>query len=198
VHTEGHFGSINEIFVSLAELTKKKLVRDNCYRQLLNINTFNVEDEKETSKRFQKYMKRKQPLINGNWENGRNIFHIACRHRDTKYIEELLDSEDSLKTLLCEKDEFQWTPLHYACRFHPKNEKLIVELLEKCPDAVLESDRCNRHPLHIACNSMASLKVIELLLRTEENMETERERKPSVLTRTKYLKVRHSSIKQPH
>ena len=63
-------------------------------------------------------------------------------------------------------DDYSWTALHYACRFAPDNESLIASLIANTPDSVNMSDRFNRYPLHIACDSSATIEVIRLLLKS--------------------------------
>jgi len=63
------------------------------------------------------------------------------------------------------RDAHGWYPLHYACRFSAGDDHLFKMLLSKCPpEALLQADRFNRHPLHIACDSNASPNVIKMLL----------------------------------
>jgi hypothetical protein len=63
-------------------------------------------------------------------------------------------------------DDYGWTALHYACRFASDNESLITRLIANTPDSVDMSDRFNRYPLHIACDSSATIEVIRLLLKS--------------------------------
>jgi len=65
---------------------------------------------------------------------------------------------------LNQRDKCGWTALHYACRFMSDNDSLVQMLLENSPDAVHMPDQFNRFPLHLACDSETSIKVIKLLL----------------------------------
>ncbi len=125
------------------------------------------------------------------WDNGRNIFHLACRFGDTDDLKTLLYFEELVPdSVLRAKDDFNWTPLHYACRFRSNDESLIGLLLVNCPDAVLDSDNFDRYPLHLACESNPSTEVVKLLLKYE-NQNRKKNDSPVVLKMTKHLKVRN-------
>ena len=98
------------------------------------------------------------------WKNGRNIFHIACCFGNVEEVEKLLSEETNPEGVLSEMDKSKWSPLHYVCRYRPRDEKLIKFLLDNCPKIILKCDIFGRYPLHIACDSMPSKEVVQLLL----------------------------------
>jgi hypothetical protein len=95
----------------------------------------------------------------------KRILNEAIKNqRPLEEIEKLvrMHGEGNLNQL----DYYGWTSLHYACRFMPDNDSLVLMLLENSPDAAHMPDRFNRFPLHLACDSGTSVKVIKLLLKT--------------------------------
>ena len=95
----------------------------------------------------------------------KHILNEAIKNqRPLEEIEKLvrMHGEGNLSQL----DYYGWTSLHYACRFMPDNDSLVLMLLENSPDAAHMPDRFNRFPLHLACDSGTSVKVIKLLLKT--------------------------------
>ncbi len=92
-------------------------------------------------------------------------FHRALRcKKEPKEIKEM--GKDYIIT----RDRIGWTALHYACRFYADNPIIIKYLVEEkfSSEEQLKSlnvrDDCYRYPLHIACDSHASIEVIVLLL----------------------------------
>ena len=83
------------------------------------------------------------------------------------------------------EDAHGFYPLHYACRFSADDVDLFELLIDSCPAAaVVQPDRFNRYPLHIACDSNPSPLVIKMLLETHFNA------KDVVKEKTKYTEVR--------
>ena len=76
---------------------------------------------------------------------------------------------DSIFKKLKQK-EFQWTPLHYLCRFAP-NDALVMKvvLVYFGNDIVTKSDILGRYPLHISCDSRATQEVIQMLIEAERS-----------------------------
>ncbi len=82
------------------------------------------------------------------------------------------------------EDAHGFYPLHYACRFSANDVDLFELLIDSCPAAaVVQPDRFNRYPLHIACDSNPSPLVIKMLLETHFNA------KDIVKEKTKYTEV---------
>ena len=101
------------------------------------------------------------------------LIHRACRSGCGKdEIDILLRTEGEVENLSFQDDGLRWTPLHYACRFSPKDVDLIEYLVELCDAAILKKDRYGRYPLHIACDSLASTEVISILLRRDRDCDT--------------------------
>ena len=83
---------------------------------------------------------------------------------------ELIDTQlasgaNEIKPVTTERmKKCDWTPLHFVCRFRPRNHDLVKHMLEKYPQAAREKDEYCRYPLHIAVDSGASADVVKLLL----------------------------------
>lgn len=79
-----------------------------------------------------------------------------------------VDIDDIFKKL--KQKEFQWTPLHFLCRFAP-NDSLVmkVALAYFGNDTVTKPDILNRYPLHIACDGRATQEVIQVLIEAERS-----------------------------
>ena len=108
----------------------------------------------------------------------RTLIHEACKAGcEIGTIERHLDENEVAN--LDHQDIFGCTPLHYACRHHPRNDALINLLIENCNKAVVMKDRFNRYPLHIACDSNASSNVIAALIRADQA-------KTTILQKTKF------------
>jgi len=100
-------------------------------------------------------------------QDQRTVLHKACHATlGIEFIKELLLTYKG--NLSCQ-DDFGWTPLHYACRFSPKDSALIKLLVDMCPQAALQADPYFRFPLHIACDSDSNSEVIEALLERDKS-----------------------------
>jgi ankyrin repeat protein len=143
-----------------------------------------------------KFLQKQQKKLNSTLKHGRNAFHELCRITDDGSISDLTSGEEleelfkssstnhlQLTKKLRTKDQFGWTPLHYACRFRANDLKLIDALLQKCPNAFFDKDRFDRFPLHLALEGSFSPEVIKSLLKHDK------ENKITFAT-TKHLKVR--------
>jgi len=103
-------------------------------------------------------------------DDKKTLFHRACHaYLGVDFTKVLLESEEVHN--LSYRDSFGWTPLHYACRFSPKDSSLIELLVQACPAAVLVRDYYGRYPLHIACDSDTSADVITSLLAADTSPE---------------------------
>jgi len=103
-------------------------------------------------------------------EDKRTAIHMACHAAlGHEFISNVL-SYVEYKRDLSYQDHIGWNPLHYACRFSPSDYTLIKLLVTECPEAVVQVDFYNRSPLHIACNSDTSEKVIAVLLEADTNI----------------------------
>jgi len=104
-------------------------------------------------------------------DDPKTLFHMAC-HADlgANFMYFMLENNQETDEL-SHKDEFGWSPLHYACRFSPRNEKLIKLLVNKCKGAVQMADNYGRYPLHIACDSNTSAKVVTTLIKADTTSE---------------------------
>jgi len=100
-------------------------------------------------------------------EDKRRVIHMACHAAlGHEFISDVLSNVEE-KENLSYQDSLGWNPLHYACCFSPRDYTLIKLLVTECPEAVVQLDIYDRHPLHIACNSDTSEEVIALLLKAD-------------------------------
>ena len=144
------FCEINENAGSLAEMTRWKKEALKMRRVNKGIN--------EIVANLKKSLKNRPYLL----------VHKACQAGlDKDYVFELIKEEG--KDAFRAAKPFNWTPLHYACRFASKNVELIKFLIEESPtDTVWRADRFGRLPLHLACDDIAPLDVIHALLKDNE------------------------------
>ena len=199
---EGDFDIVNDIFMTL----KNEIVQgfrssiiascsSSCsseeqLRFASGVKSF-LQDKKNLQQKYNRFMRGEYnrdwiTSSNNYWKNSRSIFHVACCFGNVEDVQELLSVESNPEGVLSELDECKWSPLHYACRHCSHDQKLIKFLLDKCPRMVLKRDIFDRYPLHIACDSMPSKKVVELLLKHDGR---------KVISRlTKNLKVRNLNI----
>ncbi len=90
------------------------------------------------------------------------ILHQAIKCRfDFRDIKKIVHKYGELH----KTDIYGWQAIHYAVRFYADNDKVIEYLLENSDDDVLmQTDSLGRYPLHIACDSKPSERVIKLLI----------------------------------
>jgi len=106
----------------------------------------------------------------GSLDNMKTVLHKACQAMlPIEDVRQLL-SDATIRENILQRDEFGWNPLHYACRFSPRNIELIRLLTEASPDAALQVDHYNRYPLHIACLSDTTTEVVLALLALDTNV----------------------------
>ena len=122
--------------------------------------------------------------------DGGTTIHVAvCSGVDVKYIKMLLHDPAEANALRVQ-DSYGWNPLHYACAFPRAREgastdnqfELVLTLLQYFPGLVEQRDSFGRFPLHLACETDVSHKVIQLLLEGKGSI--------AISKPTKYLKVR--------
>lgn len=149
-----------------------------------------TSDDLEESRR--KYIMRilsndERQLEDFGLEDPMTILHVACRVGcDEGSVIKLLQLELGssrkhhenakilrMPDLLKYKDIHGWLPLHYACRFCPKNISLIKFLINGsgningCREAVVTPDPFSRFPLHIALDSGAPAEVIRTIIESD-------------------------------
>ena len=94
------------------------------------------------------------------------IVHKACQaNLNIEIIMKIMNDIGVPAIQLGRQDKFQWSPLHYACRFASENFDLIQYLVNNHRGMVKEGDIFGRYPLHLACDGEAPEKVIMLLLK---------------------------------
>lgn len=83
-----------------------------------------------------------------------------------RYPENNSHDRNSLNGMM---DHFDWSELHYACRFRADDEAVILEILQdKTIHNKFAADKFGRYPIHLACQGSAPVNVIKLLLQHEE------------------------------
>ena len=107
--------------------------------------------------------------------------HRACEDGSEVGVRHLLD-EHAMRDnkILLHRDNFGWTPLHYACCHNAQDKDLIRLLLETCPEAIHVKNNNDLLPIHLACHNNPSSDVIKMLVEHDD------ESKKSIQTKSKH------------
>jgi len=118
--------------------------------------------------------------LNVTLKDENTLLHKACQSGcSAEEIHTILQDKKEVENLLY-KDSNGWIPMHYACRFRPKDMDLITLLIEYCPSSIVVTDQFDRCALHIASESNASVEVFKILLEADKSGQ-------SILQQTKLL-----------
>jgi len=100
---------------------------------------------------------------------GRNALHEACRHHDTPFelVQSLLSVFGDSPLV---QDDDGLTPLHCATIF--SSDKIILELVKYCPQALLIANKWGWTPLHYAVYWDRSIEVLEEFAEVEPSSIT--------------------------
>lgn len=99
--------------------------------------------------------------------------HRACQDGSVVGVRHLLDEHLMTNNkILLHRDNFGWTPLHYACCYNAQDKELIALLLKKCPEAIHVKNNNDLLPIHLACHNNPSLDVIKMLVEYDESKKS--------------------------
>lgn len=123
-------------------------------------------EEQNTNENENDCVQRLRKELNGRKLDNSLIVHKACQaNLSTKIIMNITNHIGMPIVQLGRQDKFQWSPLHYACRFASKNFELIQYLVDNHRGMVKAKDIFGRYPLHLACDGEAPEEVMMLLLK---------------------------------
>jgi len=113
----------------------------------------------------------------------RNLLSSRRMKNATQDITDLLP-----KAQLLHRDEFGWTPLHYACRFALTNTELISKMVDREASALILGDCYGRTPLHLACQAAGEYNVDNTVDKNKESLVKAVEDSIAALLESKYGK----------